>query len=574
MTPVNPEIFRQLLIETQYNEDETKFVVDGFSNGFSIEYHGPSKRQSRSNNLQLHVGNKTILWNKIMKEVSLRRVAGPYEDIPYKNFIQSPVGLVPKVGGDGTRLIFHLSYDFKEDGASLNGHTPRELCVVKYSDIDQAVHSILVLLDEAIKKRAGSRDEHPVIVFMSKSDIKSAFRILPLSRGSWPWLIMQAEHPVTKKKYYFVDKCLPFGASISCSHFQRVSNALKHIMQKRMGSPVTNYLDDFLFIALMIIRYNNLAQQFIELCGTIGFPIAFEKTEWASQVITFLGILLDTKNFILSIPLEKRNRAESMLQLLLSKNKATIKELQALCGFLNFLGRAIFPGRAFMRRMYAKFSPKQSGKMRPGRQFMLKPHHHVHLDKEFKRDSEVWLSFLQSELSRVVNRPMIDCAEKTFACDIGFYSDASAVVDLGFGRILKDQWIFGRWGIEFMCQEKPSIEFLELFALSAGILTWREQLSNCRIIVHCDNQAVVAMINNISSSCPNCMHLIRKLVLDGLKCNRRVFATYISSKNNGPSDALSRIQLNRFRKIAPKMRLYPDKICEEIWPISKVWNAY
>ena len=33
-----------------------------------------------------------------------------------------------------------------------------------------------------------------------------------------------------------------------------------------------------------------------------------------------------------------------------------MKELQSLYGFLNFIGRAVFPGRTFTRRMYAKFS--------------------------------------------------------------------------------------------------------------------------------------------------------------------------------------------------------------------------
>ena len=74
-----------------------------------------------------------------MKEVHLKRVAGPFKEIPFTNFIQSPIGLVPKAGSDQTRLIFHLSYEFKLDGEaskSVNACTPRELCSVTYKDID------------------------------------------------------------------------------------------------------------------------------------------------------------------------------------------------------------------------------------------------------------------------------------------------------------------------------------------------------------------------------------------------------------------------------------------------------
>ena len=39
-----------------------------------------------------------------------------------------------------------------------------------------------------------------------------------------------------------------------------------------------------------------------------------------------------------------------------NKKKATIKELQLLCGYLNFLAKAIVPGRTFIRKMYSKFA--------------------------------------------------------------------------------------------------------------------------------------------------------------------------------------------------------------------------
>ena len=67
---------------------------------------------------------------------------------------------------------------------------------------------------------------------------------------------------------------------------------------------------------------------------------------------------------------------------------------------------------------------------------------------------------------------------------------------------------------------KPSIEYLELAALCIGIISWGQYLTNCRIVIFCDNQAVVHMVNKLMSSCSNCMVLLRMLVLDGLKNNR------------------------------------------------------
>ena len=33
-----------------------------------------------------------------MKEVKAKRFAGPFKNIPFENYIQSPIGLVPKSG--------------------------------------------------------------------------------------------------------------------------------------------------------------------------------------------------------------------------------------------------------------------------------------------------------------------------------------------------------------------------------------------------------------------------------------------------------------------------------------------
>ena len=379
----------------------------GFTEGFDIGYAGPEFHTSRSANIPLCIGTKTQLWNKLMKEVRLKRGAGPFREIPFDNYIQSPIGLVPKAGNK-TRLIFYLSFDFSKEGIeeqSLNFHTPKQLCSVKYNDIDYAVKAILWLAfgSEAnagkfAKDMPGRKP--PRKIFAGKTYVSSAFRLVPLLQKCWKWLIMKAQDPRSGEWRYFVDKCLPFGASISCAIFQRISDALKYLIEYRMASwdSITNYLDDFLFIALTLIRCNFLIQQFLDMCNEIGIPIALEKTVWATLQIVFLGILLDCEHLCLGIPIEKRDKALYLLNSMLSKKKATVKDIQTLCGYLNFLGKAIFPGRMFTCRMYAKYScimqlpsTVTTGNVESDVQtlqggFKLKQFHHVKLDGEFKKD--------------------------------------------------------------------------------------------------------------------------------------------------------------------------------------------
>ena len=190
--------------------------------------------------------------------------------------------------------------------------------------------------------------------------------------------------------------------------------------------------------------------------------------------------------------------------------------MQQLAGLLNFLNKAIHPGHAFTRRMYSKYSDLQTNKK-------LKQHHHINLDSEFRSDCGVWLSFLEKGKQSVC-RPFVDLVTVLSARDLSFYTDSAAGAELGFGGIYNKRWFFGKWETRFIESCKPSIAFLELFALCMGVHIWETELTNMRCILYTDNESVVQMVNNTSSSCKQCMKLIRMLTLKGLKINSRFFA--------------------------------------------------
>ena len=240
VTPVDVDALRRLMEESSYDVEEAQFLLNGFTNGFSIGYEGPSDIQQTAPNLKLRTGDEIDLWNKVMKEVRLKRYAGPFKKIPYKNYIQSPIGLVPKDNGNDTRLIFHLSYprNPKKGEYSVNGCTPEHLCKVKYPDFTEAVKLCMI---------------HGEFCYIGRSDMRSAFRQMGILVKHFRFLLMKARNPDDGQIYWFVDKCLPFGGSISCSHFQRFSNCVAHIVQWKIGPPrsLLNYLDDYFFVALM-----------------------------------------------------------------------------------------------------------------------------------------------------------------------------------------------------------------------------------------------------------------------------------------------------------------------------------
>ena len=542
-------------------------MVNGFKNGFSLGYRGKTKIQQESRNLRLTVGDEVDLWNKVMKEVKHKRYAGPFKNPPFKHYIQSPIGLVPKDGGNDTRLIFHLSHPklkknstgkgtakkqnrAENEEKSVNACTPKEWCKVEYPDFNEAVKLCI---------------HEGVSCHISRSDIKSAFRNLGISPRYWKYLLMKARSPFDNKWYFFVDKCVPFGASISCKLFQSVSNCVAHLVTWRVGRKTVNYLDDFLFAALLKAICDGQINEFLKICKEINLPVNTDKTFWGTTLLTFLGFLIDTEKQQVLVPEEKIIRARNMIEHILMKRtkKLTLLQLQKICGFLNFIGRAIVPGRAFTRRLYAYTSSKKR---------ILKPHHHIRLEPEMVMDLQMWKKFIDNQ--SIFCRPFIDFNKTWNAEEIDFYTDSSKNSRLGFGGYFKKFWMVQNWDRKFIKKFDPSIQYLELYAVVAAVLAWGHHLKNLRVILFCDNRSVCSMINTTSSKCKNCMILIRLLVLKCLNFNLRVYAKFVRSKDNKIADSLSRLQFNRFHNLTKGKNFdsHSTRVPEEIWPMRKIWT--
>ena len=255
VTPVKVEILVALLSEAQYDEAEIAFLKDGFTNGFDLGYEGPMNLKITAPNLKFRgIGNEKILWNKIMKEVKQQRYAGPFKEPPFDYFIQSPIGLVSKDGGADTRLIFHLSYPRCKNSTSINANTPVEKCKVTYPDFNEAIQLCL----QELQTQTQIEGQGQLICYVSKSNVKSAFRNLGIKKKQWSLLVMKAKSPIDNQVYWFFDKALPFGASISCSHYQRVSRAISHLVTYRTGKKTVGYLDDYIFIAYVMAKQKSL----------------------------------------------------------------------------------------------------------------------------------------------------------------------------------------------------------------------------------------------------------------------------------------------------------------------------
>lgn len=301
-------MLEQLLEESNYDKFKAKYLVEGFRFGFSIEYGGPLNRRDESRNHKLRSGSKLVLWNKLMKEVRMRCCAGPFSHVPYDNWVQSPITLIPKGTGSDSRLVFDLSHNFGEN-PSINSTVPQERKTVQYQDLDHALQLIMEQEDGVNQ------------LFLGKLDALSAFWNMPLAVTESKWLIMKADHPKTGKTYYFVDRVLSFGHCLSCRIYQEFALAVGHIFHYRTGIQINSYLDDVLVAKVLRQGCKMLMTKYQELCSLIGLPLSPEKMDGPATIIVFLGMLINAIDRTIGLPKDKVDRALGELSHVLQAKK-------------------------------------------------------------------------------------------------------------------------------------------------------------------------------------------------------------------------------------------------------------
>ena len=92
---------------------------------------------------------------------------------------------------------------------------------------------------------------------------------------------------------------------------------------------------------------------FISLCAKLGVPLASENLEGLSTLLSFLGIILDTKHMEIRLPADKLARIKQILTTWLPRRKARKRQILSLVGTVDHATKVVRPGSAFVARMYS-----------------------------------------------------------------------------------------------------------------------------------------------------------------------------------------------------------------------------
>ena len=148
----------------------------------------------------------------------------------------------------------------------------------------------------------------------------------------------------------------------------------------------------------------------------------------------------------------------------------------------------------------------------------------------------------------------------SYQADLEIFTNAAST--LGYGVYYHGKWFSGPWPTEL---PDDSIQWKELFPIYAACKLWGPQWRGKRILFRTDNETNVAIWSKQSSKSPHLMNLIRKIFLTTATHDFHVSLKHIPGICNAISDALSRLQVQLFRQLAPQEDSEPTELPVDIW---------
>lgn len=347
--------------------------------------------------------------------------------------------------------------------------------------------------------------------FMTKIDLKDAYYFINIHPNSRKYLRFKFEQQI----YEF--NVLPFGLSTAPYIFTKIMKPIVRLL--RSASLIsTNYLDDFWLMGQSYDRCLYNTTQTKKLITSLGFLINENKSSIIpNKLCTFLGFVLDSENFQITLPSEKIVRVKSEIQKFLSIKRCTIREFAQMVGLLVSVCPAVeyswLYTKLFERVKYLNLKPDDNYD-----KFMNIP-------SELLPDLRWWYDAIQVPF----------CKIKHDTHDLEIFSDAS---NTGWGAACGSERASGLWS----SQEKTQhINYLEILAAFLGLKVFAKNISNCQILLRIDNTTAISYINRMGGiQFPHLTDITRQLWQWCERRNLYVLAYYISSSENETADAESR----------------------------------
>ena len=299
---------------------------------------------------------------------------------------------------------------------------------------------------------------------MASIDLKEAYLQVPVHPDSRRFLRFVAQGNV----YQFSALC--FGLSTAPRVFTRVMAPVSAILHS-WGIRMRRYLDDWLVQSSSRDSLLHDLQVVLDLCRELGIVVNPAKSHLVpSQVVQYLGVVIDSRSFRASPSLERVARLRSTANAFLSCAAPPASTWLSLIGMLSSLSHLVPGGRLRVRSLQLCLHRLWDR----GDQSVQIP-----WSQDCLRDLLWWLD---------LPRLSLGLALVQISPDLYFWSDAS---DVGWGAHLSSLTASGLWDQD---QTALSINARELLAVQEGLLHFLPSLVGKAVSIFCDNSTAVSYL--------------------------------------------------------------------------------
>jgi hypothetical protein len=287
------------------------------------------------------------------------------------------------------------------------------------------------------------------------------------------------------------------------------------------GCPATGYTDDFFVVGPTYDKCLSNRGIALSLFNEIGWVVADNKVTDPAQLITFLGVQLDSVHQTLSI---EKDRLESELQSvreLLARELVSKHSIQETAGRLQWIASAMVTGRPFVSDLHTMASSfYRHGRPQP-------------LSAEAREALLWWENKLQELVAsdapawcRIYRTPPVAVIRSV--------SDASG--SKGFAIICKDRVLKGEW----IDPQPNDIARQELFPLFLALVEFGEQLRGHLLVFTTDNASVAFAVTKTTTHSTLLRPLLRTIMILADSLEVTAIGDHIPREINGLSDAMSK----------------------------------
>lgn len=513
ITPFLAQRWKELLVEAGCFE-EFKHIPYGIEFGFDMGVHTRLQQNYIPPNHASALNNPEAVEAHIAKEKAEKHYSGPFSASRLQALIgffrTSPLGVVPKAGSANEfRIIQDLSFprnDPKHE--SVNAEIDPEMFLCDWGTFSEVV---LLVIDA------------PDGAEVATLDVDAAFRRCPIRPDQQHHFIVQW------KDQFWIDHVVPFGAASSCGVFGQVADAMKAILAARGIKPCLKWVDDFLFMRIILriasdgtVTYSYNLKDILDLAFELGWPWKESKTRPFSDTFKYLGLLWNLREKTVQIPDEKKAKYLEKIRAWVYGARFNRKESEGVLGTLVHCTLAVPDGRSHL----PSISNFVSSLNHSSSQFAKRTPNKTVLD-----DIDWWRQALSSDF----------CGSKLFRppepAPIAFWVDAST--SWGIGVVLDGIW--DSWKLsEGWKSDGRDIGWAEMIAIECGLrLAIHRGMHSLHLVCRSDNQGVIHALSNGRSRSVQQNCALRRIVALMRTHSIWISSLYVPSASN-IADAPSR----------------------------------